>query len=112
VASPPHLADRDRRCRSPDGSRRPALAKELGRFDEAVRSAVAFTHMADESFFLDNMHRYETRFTRQIDRAAFRLIALQERRTRKNEQAPAHPQNKTILQNETGEDKPLAEIRK
>ena len=46
----------------------PALAKELHEFDEPVRSAVALTHMSDDSLFLDNMHRYETRFTRQIDR--------------------------------------------
>ena len=48
----------------------PAIEKELGAFDEPVRAAVAFTHMSDESLLLDNMHRYETRFTRQIDRAA------------------------------------------
>ena len=36
------------------------IEKELGAFDEPVRAAVAFTHMCDESLFLDNMHRYET----------------------------------------------------
>jgi hypothetical protein len=77
----------------------PALHKEIGPCDEPVRTAVAFTHIAGESFFLDNMHRNETRFSRMIDRAAARLTALQERRLRKA-QPPQDQQNKTILQNE------------
>ena len=87
----------------------PAIEKELGAFDEPVRSAVAFTHMSDGSLFLDNMHRYETRFTRQIDRAAARLSALQEKRARHAgllpavSQPQAAQQNKTIPPNETKE---------
>ena len=83
----------------------PELKKELGAFDEPVRAAVALTHMSDQSLFLENMHRNEVRFTRQVDRAAGRLAALQEKRARKSEQALARQQNAQILQNETQPEK-------
>ena len=77
----------------------PALEKELHEFDEPVRSAVALTHMSDDSLFLDNMHRYETRFTRQIDRAAGRLQYLQEKRLRRNSQPQSSPSDTPKLPN-------------
>jgi hypothetical protein len=78
----------------------PALEKELHAFDEPVRSAVALTPIAGESLFLDKMHRYETRFTRQIDRAAARLGALQEERLGCNAQPQPHQTGTTKLKNE------------
>ncbi len=82
-----------------------ALKKELGSFDEPVRAAVALTHMSDQSLFLENMHRNEVRFTRQVDRAVARIAAVQEKRLRKSEQALARQQNKQILQNENRPEK-------
>ena len=71
----------------------PELQKEL-------RAAVALTDMSDESQFLDNMHRNEVCFSRQIDRASKRLAALQEKRAAKEAQTLARQQNAQILQNE------------
>ncbi|HET8549319.1 MAG TPA: hypothetical protein VFL57_15005, partial [Bryobacteraceae bacterium] len=52
----------------------------------------------DNSSFLELMHRYETRFSRQYDRALRRLLDLQDRRNRE----PQPPQaEKANLQNET-----------
>jgi hypothetical protein len=78
----------------------PALKKEFKELDGAVRSAVALTHMADGSLFLDNMHRYEVRFARQIDRAAGRLAAIQEKRLRRNQQPPASQSDTNNWKNE------------
>jgi hypothetical protein len=79
----------------------PELRKELGAFDEPVRTAVAVTHLSDQSLFLTNLHRNEVRYSREIHPAAGCLAALPENRLRKFEQALAPQQNAKILQNET-----------
>ena len=83
----------------------PELQKELRAFDEPVRAAVALTHMSDESQFLENMHRNEVCFSRQIERASKRLAFLQEKRAAQEAQALARQQNAQILQNETSPEK-------
>ena len=83
----------------------PELQKELRTLDEPVRAAAALTHMSDQSRFLENMHRNEVCFSRQIERASKRLAFLQEKRAAQEAQALARQQNAQILQNETSPEK-------
>ena len=75
----------------------PGLAKTYDQIDEPARTAMAIKNLADNSSFLELMHRYETRFSRQYDRALRRLLDLQGRR---NRQPPPPQKDKSILQNE------------
>jgi hypothetical protein len=75
----------------------PGLQKEFEQLDEPVRAAIAIKNLADNSSFLELMQRYETRFSRQYDRALRRLLDLQDRRNRQPE--PPQRDNR-ILQNE------------
>jgi hypothetical protein len=75
----------------------PGLEKEFEQLDEPVRAAIAIKNLADNSSFLELMHRYETRFSRQYDRALRRLLDLQDRRSRQPEPPQRDRQN---LQNE------------
>jgi hypothetical protein len=75
----------------------PGIEKEFEQLDEPVRAAIAIKNLADNSSFLELMHRYETRFSRQYDRALRRLLDLQDRRNRQPE--PPQRDNR-ILQNE------------
>jgi hypothetical protein len=75
------------------------VENKFKRLDEPVRTAFAMKNLADNSSFLELMHRYETRFSRQYDRALRRLLELQDRRNRQ----PEPPQrDKQKLQNEPG----------
>ena len=99
MAPPPYLADRDRCRRSPDGSRRARHRKGTRRLRRTrPRRRRLHPHVRREPL-VDNMHRYETRFTRQIDRAAARLSALQEKRARRDGQPQTAQQNTTISPN-------------
>jgi hypothetical protein len=76
------------------------IEKKFNRIDEPVRTAIALKNLADNSSFLELMHRYETRFSRQYDRALRRLLELQDRR-RRDGQVIEMKKPKEILQNET-----------
>ncbi len=91
VAPPPHLADRDRRHRPPDGPRRPRSPKGTPHLRRARPRRCRPYPMSDESLFLSNMHRYEVRFTRQLDRSSARLAALQEKRRPQRRASPRPP---------------------
>jgi hypothetical protein len=59
----------------------PAIERDFGSSpDNAVRSAIAFQNLANETRTLDLTNRYETRFHRQYMRALDRLRELQDDR--------------------------------
>ncbi len=67
------------------------LAAELKDVDEQVRASVALEHLGDQGRFLDHIHRYEVRFTRQLERTSRYLTALQDIRRRKTQRHQPDP---------------------
>ena len=71
----------------------PALDQEFAELDEQVRASVALEHLGDQSRFLDHMHRYEVRFTRQLERTSRHLAAVQELRARQTKRRQPDTKN-------------------
>ena len=71
----------------------PALDQEFDELDEQVRASVALEHLGDQSRFLDHMHRYEARLTRQLERTSRHLAAVQELRARQTKRRQPDTKN-------------------
>ena len=69
----------------------PQLAKDYKQLDESCRGAAAIRNLGDAGRFLDNMHRYEVRHSRQWAKAEKRLTELQDRRRQTERRPPACP---------------------
>lgn len=63
--------------------------------EDCVRTAIAFTNLANETRTLDLSNRYETRFHRQFMRALSKLQELQDRR-RRDGAAPESPARRPL----------------
>jgi hypothetical protein len=86
-----------------------AMQKQFGEapVDEAARQASAFKSLADESRSLDLVARYETRLSREYDRAIRGLDRARAERKRNSPATPIPSCEKAEIESETAAEQPV-----